>query len=616
MKYITEQSELPSILPTLMSKQYWGVDCETTGLDCNSDKVTLLQIGDMQDQFVIDTRRVNPEPLREFLESENIDKVGHNLKFDYKMLKTNFGICIDSLKDTYLGDKIISMGMKQQGFGLADNLDNYLKVKVDKALQKSFIGHRGDFSQEQLEYAANDVKYLPSLLIDGQLPRLLELGLEHTFNLESNCVPCFGDMEVYGLLLDKEKWMGIAKENLRKANELIPQMDDYARPYWAVNMFDQVEINYGSPKQVVELLQKMGALVKERDRTTGKDVFLKVESSEDKVLRKIDGCAIIPFLQDYRSYMVLVGTFGQSFVDGIHPKTGRIHPEFHQIGTETGRPATSSDSPVNMLNIPREKAMRNSFIAPPDYLIETDDYSGCELRILAHLSKDPQLCGALRRGEDLHCYVASKLYGKPVSKTENAHLRTPAKSLNFGIAYGMSYARLYNELNGAKFYITFEEAKGLYDKYCQEFKVAVDFLRNNGKLAVKQGYLANANGRRRNWIIPESRDLNKFPKGYMDPKYQGILSSIGREGGNFLIQSVNADITKTAMINMRKHTIKNKIRSNIMLQVYDEVVTCTHKDDAEEWREKKREIMIESARIWIDSVPIEVDGHVLPYWTK
>jgi DNA polymerase I-like protein with 3'-5' exonuclease and polymerase domains len=175
---------------------------------------------------------------------------------------------------------------------------------------------------------------------------------------------------------------------------------------------------------------------------------------------------------------------------------------------------------------------------------------------------------------------------------------------------------LYNELNGAKFYITFEEAKSLYDKYCQEFKVAVDFLRSNGKLAVKQGYLANANGRRRNWIVPESRDLNKFPKGYMDPKYQGILSSIGREGGNFLIQSVNADITKTAMINMRKHIIKNKVRSNIMLQVYDEVVTCTHKDDSEEWKEKKREIMIESAKIWIDSVPIEVDGHVLPYWTK
>ena len=180
----------------------------------------------------------------------------------------------------------------------------------------------------------------------------------------------------------------------------------------------------------------------------------------------------------------------------------------------------------------------------------------------------------------------------------------------------MSYARLYNELNAAGFPITFEEAKTLYDKYCREFEVAVRFLRQNGENAKTNKFLANINGRRRNWLIPDCRDLSKFPRGYRDPKYQGIISGIGREGGNFLIQSVNADITKYAMICMRDYIKKNNIRSSLMLQVYDEIVTCTHKDDSAAWSEKKREIMIEAAAKFISSVPIEVDGHVLPYWTK
>lgn len=615
MRYITNQSELPEILPQLMRKTYWGVDCETTGLDYFNDKVTLLQIGDMEEQFVIDTRSVNIEPLRPFLEDPDIRKVGHNLKFDYKMIKSNTSLTLEGIRDTYIADKIISNGKKQQGFGLADVLHANMDIAMDKTLQKSFIGHQGEFSQAQLDYAAKDVQYLPDLLLKHQLLKMRQEGLENTFSLESDCVACFGDMELHGLLLDKEKWMGVAASNYKKAQQLIEKMDEYASPYWSTDVFGKVEINYGSPDQVVKLLNAMGARVKERDKFTGETVFLPITSSKDDVLKKIDNCPLVPLLQDYRSFMVLYGTFGKSFVDAINPKTGRIHPDFAQIGTETGRPA-SGDSPVNMLNIPREKAMRNSFIAPPDYLIETDDYSGCELRILAHLSQDPKLCGALRRGEDLHCYVASTLYGVPVTKTENAHLRTPAKSLNFGIAYGMSYARLYNELNAAGFPISFEEAKKLYDKYCKEFEVAVKFLRKSGEDAKNQLYLSNINGRRRNWLLPDCRDLSKFPRGYKDPKYQGIISGIGREGGNFLIQSVNADITKYAMVCMRDYIRKNKIRSSLMLQVYDEVVTCTHKNDSPEWRERKRQIMIDAAAAFIDSVPIEVDGHVLPYWTK
>jgi len=184
------------------------------------------------------------------------------------------------------------------------------------------------------------------------------------------------------------------------------------------------------------------------------------------------------------------------------------------------------------------------------------------------------------------------------------------------IAYGMGPGSLYWRLNGDDFPIGFDEAKGLYYKYCKEFKTGVDFLREAGRTAAKQGFLANMNGRRRNWMIPDAGDLMKFPRGKDDPDYKGRLGGIEREGGNFLIQSVNADITKFAMTNIRKHIKKNKVRSCIVLQVYDEIVTHTHKDDSPQFSIDKHRIMVESAERWINSVPVEVDGHVMPYWTK
>lgn len=192
----------------------------------------------------------------------------------------------------------------------------------------------------------------------------------------------------------------------------------------------------------------------------------------------------------------------------------------------------------------------------------------------------------------------------------------PHRKMGQKIAYGMWAGTLYWKLNGEGFPIEFQEARGLYDKYCKEFKTGVDFLRNAGRTAAREGFLANMNGRRRNWILPDADDSAKFPQGSQDREYRGRLSGIGREGGNFLIQSVNADITKSAMTNIRKHIKKNKVRSCVVLQVYDEIVTHTHKDDSPQFSIDKHRIMVESAERWINSVPVEVDGHIMPYWTK
>lgn len=174
------------------------------------------------------------------------------------------------------------------------------------------------------------------------------------------------------------------------------------------------------------------------------------------------------------------------------------------------------------------------------------------------------------------------------------------------IAYGMSYNRLYDELNGQGFSCTRDEAKQLFYRYCDTYKAAVNFLRESGKLAASQGYLVNLNGRRRYWIKPETDN----------PEYYGRMAGIEREGGNFLIQSVNADITKDAMIGIRDYRKKNNIRTHFINAVYDEVVTRTHKDDSEAFHAAKLKIMVASAEKWIKDVPMIVDGHAGRCWQK
>jgi DNA polymerase-1 len=613
--FITEQSKVTPLLPIFMSKPAWGIDTETTGLDPFTSKVVLLQIGTNDDQYIIDTRKVSIEPLRPFLESRTIKKIGHNLKFDYKMIKSSFNIEIENLRDTYLAEKLMGVGIKFRGFGLDDVTLERLQVFVDKSLQKSFIGHQGDFTQAQVGYAALDVKDLHALSLH-QCQDMERRGLVDVWMLECQVIPAFGDMELGGIKLDVNQWTTLIAENQAKADAIKLQMDEIAKNFFPTDMFGDIYINYGSPKQSLEFLQRMGIKYQSRNPITGEDTEIPLPDTSDKTLRMLKKYPIVNMLQDYRSYLMLINTFGQSFIDAIHPKTGRIHPDFEQLGCETGR-ISKGHSPVNLLNIPREKKFRQSFVAESNELIETHDYSGCELRILAELSQDPKLCEAFRTGQDVHCYVASVLYNKEVTKkNENAYLRTPAKSLNFGIAYGMKAKSLYERVVAEGFKTTLEEMKGLFRKYNQEFATAIKFLRDNGTLAVKQGYLQNATGRIRNWNIPNPDDVVKYPGGKENPIYQARMAAIENEGGNFLIQSVNADLTKKAMIYIRDYKKQYNVRTELVNQVYDEIVTRTEISESEVFSKIKSQLMIDAGSNWIKSIPVEVDANVCTHWTK
>lgn len=180
----------------------------------------------------------------------------------------------------------------------------------------------------------------------------------------------------------------------------------------------------------------------------------------------------------------------------------------------------------------------------------------------------------------------------------------------------MSPYSLTEKLNGDGYSISLQEGKRLFESYENDFRTGIGFLRLAGEVALRDGWLHNASGRRRYWIKPNPDDREKYPQGADDPAFIGRCNGIKREGGNFLIQSVNADMTKHAMILIREYKKAHGIRTEFMNQVYDEIVTRTHKDDSAHFHEIKQKFMLEAAHTYLKKVPMEVEGHVGETWTK
>lgn len=624
VKLLRTTQEVHELLPTIMARPSWGFDTETTGLDPLIDKVLMAQIGNMNDQFVIDTRTASLEPLRPFFESNEHKKVAHNMSFDWKMIKANYNIEIENSRDTFLAEHLLFNGQRFSGFGLEPTLKNQINIEISKATRELFGKGMisGEYTEEMIRYAGDDVKYLLPLA-QKQCEDLARDGLQHVWLLECDVLPCFCEMELEGHYLDAVGWKKLMELNDNRVRELEAYLDVLAEPYVPKNLFGELEINYGSVPQVLDLLKRMGVRKTEQNRKTKEWEQIPIQDTKKGTLVKIQNNEFVQTLKDVRSAKVHLSTFGQTFLDAKHMSTGRIHPRYKQMGAETGRPTKASEGTWNPLNIPRIPAMRQCFKGAPDELIETDDFSGCELRIWAELSQDPALCDAFRRGVDVHSYAATRCFGTEVSKKKNPHLRNAAKAVNFGIIYGMGVFTLVDRINAEGYrnpttggQLSIEEGQALYDNYVGEFPVGIEFLRGIGATAVKQGWISNIFGRRRYYHLPNANDAEKFPNGTRDWRFKSKLGRIERQSGNFVIQSMNAEMTKYAMVLIRNYARKNRVRTKFMNQVYDEVVTRTHKDDSPAFAPVKKRLMREAAERWLKTVPMEVDQHVEATWTK
>lgn len=418
-EYVQSATRAAEVCVALRSEKLLAHDTETTGLDAHKDKVILHSISTREKTYVIDTRDVRClEAVRPILEDESIIKLGVNLDFDYRLIKGTAGIDTEGNYDLMLAEQAIMAGLQKDGFSLEAIAKKYCKKEIDKTLQKSFIGHKGEFTDAQLEYAAKDTAELFDIA-DEMKKVIKALGLGKTIMTECRALPAFSDITFYGQKINTDDWKGIMSDNQTIFQDEMKNLDKFFDPYYERDLFGNLDINYKSQPQILYGLQAMGVVV------DGK----MIESTGKQVQKKIQHLPVIIALQKYRSAKRILEAYGQNFLDAIHPNTGRIHPAFWQYGTATGRGAGRGG--LNVLNIPRDKRFRHAFITDSDRLISTVDYSGAELRILAELSGDPLTVEGFLKGIDFHCYVASMLFNR--EKVEKSDpIRQPTKTLNFG----------------------------------------------------------------------------------------------------------------------------------------------------------------------------------------
>ncbi|MEK7395986.1 MAG: DNA polymerase [Candidatus Poribacteria bacterium] len=577
IKVIDDNNELEKIIPDLESMPLMAIDTETTGLDPYKSKVLLFQIGDLEKQFIIDCRKVSIEPLRKILESDK-PKVLQNAKFDYKMVKHSFKIDIENMVDTMLIEQVLMAGKAGGHFGLDDLVEKYLDVRIDKSERVTFINHSGDFTERQLEYAQNDLIYTLRVL-ENQLNLLVKENLQETAKLECMAVNAFADIEYNGMLLDKDKWSEILQEEVIKRKEAGKLLDNIFKPLSGDDLFGVVNINYDSDEQLKDALNRIGIAVSDTSKATISHIDHKISQA----------------IFDYREHQKVVSAYGKGFLEHIHSETGRIHPTFRQLGASSGR--TSCADP-NLQNIKVDSRFRGCFIAPPGRKLAIADYSGCELRIIAELSDDTVFLETFRTGGDLHSIVASSIFKKNVSKTENPELRQKAKTINFGLAYGMGSQGLAASLE-----ISEKEAEELLENYFKSYPKVKKYLEESASMAIKQGYSATIGGRRRYYEIKDKND-------------QKEVASIVRQAKNAPIQGTNADMTKLALIWIRNKIKERNIDAKLINTVHDEIVIECAAGIADEAAEIMRDCMVKAGEYYLHKLPVEVEYAISDSWQK
>ena len=323
------------------SKKVLGVDTETEGFDFTCKKMIMFQIGDEDHQFIIDTRFVSIEPLREVLESKEIIKLFHNAKFDYKFIKKWGNICCEGVYDTFLVERVLNCGKLNYGYSLKDVCKRYLNVELNKEVRNQFVGISSQpFKDTQITYGAKDVEYLIKIHTHQQ-DTIDKYQLRNVVELENEVVLAFADIEYNGLDLDVESWQKIEKVNTDKAEELETSLDvmvtnddrlqKFVSKYVQTDMFTAVEdlrkidIKWTSPKQVLEVFQ---CLVPKLDNVNGKQMY-KYRFQYPLIDKYVK----------YKEAMKLCTSYGDAFFKNLKGDN-KIHTNFHQI-LDTGRVSSS-----------------------------------------------------------------------------------------------------------------------------------------------------------------------------------------------------------------------------------------------------------------------------------
>lgn len=525
------------------------------------------------------------EEFRPFFESEQIEKIGHNLKYDIKVL-SNYNMPVKGpLFDTMIAHYLINPDMRHNMDVLAETYLNYQPVSITELIGKkgkNQLSMRVVPVTDQTEYAVEDADI--TLQLKEHFTKELESGnVTKLFKeVELPLVGVLTAMEIEGINLNTD----FLKELSVALTQDIQQLEH--------TIYKQAgeEFNIASPKQLGPILfDKLKLVDKPKKTKTG-----QYSTAEDVLSYLAKDHQIVADILEYRQYKKLQSTYVDALPEEINPKTGRVHTVYAQAVAATGR--LSSNNP-NLQNIPirteRGRQVRKAFIPRDEHhVLLAADYSQIELRIIAALSEEETMIDAFKNGEDIHASTASKVFNVPIEAVSREQ-RGNAKTVNFGIIYGVSAFGLSNQTD-----LTRKESKALIDTYYETYPKLKAYMAKQVAFAREHGYVETVLQRRR--YLKDINSRNAIVRGAAE-----------RNAVNAPIQGSAADIIKLAMINIHRRFEKENFRSKMLLQVHDELVFDAYKEELDSIKPIIKEEMENAYTL---SVPLDVEMGIGANWLE
>ena len=525
------------------------------------------------------------EIFRPFFENSSITKIGQNLKYDIKVLaKYNIQV-LGNLFDTMIAHYLLNPDAKHNMDILSENYLHYSPISIETLIGKKGKGQlsmRQVPPQEQKEYAVEDTDVTLQLknIFEQQLQKY---NAEKLFSqIESPLVQVLADMELEGIRIDVPFLKSLSNDIEKDIFSLQQAVYEQAGEIF----------NLSSPKQLGDILfEKLKLISKPKKTKTG-----QYATSEEILSELAPKHKIVANVLEYRQLQKLQSTYIDALPKEVNSTTGRVHTTYMQAVTATGR--LSSNNP-NLQNIPirteRGQQIRKAFVPRnEDYTLLSADYSQIELRVIAALSGEKNMIEAFLQNQDIHRSTAAKVFNVDIQSVTREQ-RSHAKTVNFGIIYGVSAFGLSNQTELSR-----SESKELIDTYYQTYPQLKIFIDKQIHFARENGYVETILGRRR--YLPDINSRNQVVRGAAE-----------RNAVNAPIQGSAADIIKIAMINIYNLLKDNKLKTKILLQVHDELIFDVPKNELDFVKPLIKKTMEEAYQF---AVPLVVDLGIGKNWLE
>lgn len=658
---------LKESLSKLSNWKMFQFDSETTGRDCHINDFLCIQFGNVEgtEQIVVDTTTISILNYKDYIESHFM--IGQNLKFDIQFLY-NYNIIPRKVYDTMIVEQLLYLGYPSGtiSYSLKAIANRYLGIDIDKSVRGEIIWRGLDTSV--IKYAAGDVQFLGEIM-KLQLEECNKKGCKVGAKLECDFVPAISYLEWCGIKLDETKWkakmlndetnLKLAETALNNFTVNTPELqkfvflDPQGDLFTGFNLEPQVNINWSSSQQVIQVAKLLGFDTVVQDKKTGedKDSVIEKHLSSQKGIND----EFLKLYFKYQEYAKVVSSFGQGHLDAINPRTGRIHTQYKQLGASSSRMSCGSNNPntdlakykqllpskvkyPNMQQLPHDEVTRSCFVSEEGNMFVSCDYSAQEGRVQGDIYQDEAILKMYREGIDGHSMYAKIFFKEELEgidvkdvKKLRPDLRSKAKGPEFALAYGGGYTTIMQQLKCSE-----EEALQIVKNYEEGFKGTVEFAKKGSAFVRKNGYIVICpiTGHKmywwdhKEWLERQASFTSEFWENYRN-YHKGTDSLIAKQvkmhfkaaskydrlARNSPAQGTSAIMTKNAVTDIFNWIVENGYFGKIKCcaLVHDE--TCwEYPKEIDYFPKIVKTFMEKSASKYCKSIDIPAEESVGLYW--